>query len=153
MHYVLILFLIWKMVSVNAQNRTIIFWYFLLKGSFFSNIFLLIIKSCRQLYFDTLQQYAIQLNPFIRVNTYTYTYKQGFPPSSVGKKSACNVGYLNSITGSGRCSGEGNGKPLQYACLENSKDRGAQQATVLGVASQTQLRNPNHHHTYKYFYS
>ena len=27
-------------------------------------------------------------------------------------------------------SGEGNGHPLQYSCLENPKDRGAWQATV-----------------------
>ena len=30
--------------------------------------------------------------------------------------------------------GEGNGNPLQYSCLENSTDRRAWQATVLGVA-------------------
>ena len=37
-------------------------------------------------------------------------------------------------------SGEGNGNPLQYSCLENSKDRGAWQATIHGVAkSQTRL--------------
>ena len=30
--------------------------------------------------------------------------------------------------------GEGNGNPLQYSCLENSMDRGAWQATVHGVA-------------------
>ena len=30
-----------------------------------------------------------------------------------------------SIPGSGRSSGEGNGNPLQYSCLENSMDRGA----------------------------
>ena len=36
--------------------------------------------------------------------------------------------------------GEGNGKPLQYSCLENSMDGGARWATVPGVAkSQTQL--------------
>ena len=29
--------------------------------------------------------------------------------------------------------GEGNGKSLQYSCLENSTDRGAWQATVHGV--------------------
>ena len=39
-----------------------------------------------------------------------------------------------SIPGSGRSSGEGNGKPLQYSCLENPIDRGAWQTTVLGVA-------------------
>ena len=31
-------------------------------------------------------------------------------------------------------SGEGNGNPLQYSCLENSMDRGAWWATVHGVA-------------------
>ena len=30
--------------------------------------------------------------------------------------------------------GEGNGKSLQYSCLENSTDRGAWQATVHGIA-------------------
>ena len=30
-----------------------------------------------------------------------------------------------SIPGSGRALGEGNGNPLQYACLENPKNRGA----------------------------
>ena len=35
-------------------------------------------------------------------------------------------------------SGERNGNPLQYSCLENSTDRGAWRATVYGVAkSQT----------------
>ena len=37
-----------------------------------------------------------------------------------------------SIPGLGRSSGEGNGNPLQYSCLENSMDRGAWQATVHG---------------------
>ena len=44
---------------------------------------------------------------------------QGFPHSSVGKKSACNAGDLGSIPGSGRSPGEGNGNPLQYSSLEN----------------------------------
>ena len=39
-------------------------------------------------------------------------------------------------------SGEGNGNPLQYFCLENSMDRGAWWATVHEVAeSQTRLNN------------
>ena len=38
--------------------------------------------------------------------------------------------------------GEGNGNPLQYSCLENPMDGGAWQAAVHGVArSQTQLLN------------
>ena len=37
-------------------------------------------------------------------------------------------------------SGEGNGNPLQYSCVENSMDRKAWWATVHGVSkSQTQL--------------
>ena len=32
---------------------------------------------------------------------------------------------LGSIPGSGRSPGEGNGKPLQYSCLESPTDRGA----------------------------
>ena len=59
---------------------------------------------------------------------------RGFPGSSNGKESACNVGDLGSIPGLGRSPGEGNGNPLQYSCLENPMDRGAWQAIVHGVA-------------------
>ena len=38
------------------------------------------------------------------------------------------------IPGSGRSPGGGHGKPLQYSCLENSKDRGAWQATESDMA-------------------
>ena len=52
---------------------------------------------------------------------------------SVGKESACNAGDLGSIPGVGRCSGEGNGNPLQYSCLENPMDRGVWWAIVHGI--------------------
>ena len=59
-----------------------------------------------------------------------------------GKESACSVGDLGSIPGSGRSPGGGNGNPLQYSGLENPMDRGAWWATVHGVTkSQTQLSN------------
>ena len=58
----------------------------------------------------------------------------GFPLTSDGKASACNAGDPGSIPGLERSSGEGNGNPLQYSCLENSMDRGAWWATVHGVA-------------------
>ena len=45
-----------------------------------------------------------------------------FLGGSEGKESPCNVGDLGSISGSGRSSGEGNGNPLQYSCLENPMD-------------------------------
>ena len=52
------------------------------------------------------------------------------------------LGDPGSIPGSGRSSGEGNGNPLQYSCLENSMDGGACWATVHGVAkSWTRLRD------------
>ena len=35
------------------------------------------------------------------------------------------MGDPGSVRGSARSSGEGNGYPLQYSCLENSMDRGA----------------------------
>ena len=58
----------------------------------------------------------------------------GFPDGSDGKESACNTGDPGSIPGSGRSPGGRNGNPLQYSCLENSMDRGAQWATVHGVS-------------------
>ena len=65
-----------------------------------------------------------------------------FKDGSEVKASACNVGDLGSIPGSGRSPGEGNGNPLWYSCLENPMDRGAWWATVHGVAkSRTGLSN------------
>ena len=62
----------------------------------------------------------------------------GFPDGSDGKEYACNAGDLGLIPGLGRSLGEGNGYPLQYSCLENSKDRGARWTTTHGIAkSQT----------------
>ena len=58
---------------------------------------------------------------------------EGFPCSSVRKASACSAGDLVSVPGSGRSSGEENGNPLQYSCLENSMDRETWRATVHGI--------------------
>ena len=52
---------------------------------------------------------------------------------SDGKESACHAGDLSSIPRLGRYPGEGNGKSLQYSCLENPTERGAWQATINGV--------------------
>ena len=53
------------------------------------------------------------------------------------KESASQAGDLDLIPGLGRSSGEGNGYPLQCSCLENSMDRGAWQATIHGVAKES----------------
>ena len=57
------------------------------------------------------------------------------------KNSPANAGDIKdagSIPGWGRSPEGGHGNSLQYSCLENSTDRGAWGATVLGVTrSQT----------------
>ena len=50
------------------------------------------------------------------------------PPASAGD--VRDTGWIRVL---GISSGEGNGNPLQYSCLENPVDRGAWQATVHGV--------------------
>ena len=57
----------------------------------------------------------------------------GFPGGSEGKESACNASDPGSIPGLGRSTGEGNGNPLYYSCLEILKDGDAWKATVHGV--------------------
>ena len=62
----------------------------------------------------------------------------------MGKESTCNAGdhlkykrCQGSVPGLGRFPGEGNGKPLQYSFLENPMGRRAWQATVHGVAKES----------------
>ena len=50
------------------------------------------------------------------------------------KNPPANAGDTGSVPGLGRFPGRENGNPLQYSCLENSMDRGAQKATVHRVA-------------------
>ena len=60
-----------------------------------------------------------------------------FPGGASGEEPTCNAGDVRdtgSIPGSGRSLGGGHGNPLQYPCLENSMDRGAWWAIVLGIA-------------------
>ena len=61
----------------------------------------------------------------------------GFPGDSVVKNLPANAGGSGLIPGWGRPPGEGNGYLFQYSCLENPMDRGAWQATVHGVAKES----------------
>ena len=57
----------------------------------------------------------------------------GFPGGTVVKNPPASAGDIRDvdfIPGLGRSPGEGNGKPLQYSCLEHPIDRGAWRATV-----------------------
>ena len=78
-------------------------------------------------------------------NSQTST-SRGFPDGSDGRESACNAADLDLIPGLGISSGEENGNPLQYSCLENSVDRGAWRATISGVTkSQTGPKDTHTH--------
>ena len=74
----------------------------------------------------------------------------GFPPSSVGKESACNAGDQGLIPGSGRSPGEGIGNTVQYSCPVNPMDRGAWQVVVHGASRvEHDLATKPHHTRYK----
>ena len=63
-----------------------------------------------------------------------------FPGGAVVKNLPANAGDagdMGSILESGRSPGVGNGYPLQYSCLKNSKDRGARQATCPWVCKES----------------
>ena len=69
------------------------------------------------------------------------------------KSPPANAGDMGSIPGSGRSLGVGNGKLFQYSCLRNSKDRGAREATVQGIAkSQTRLKHINTRVVHNFIY-
>ena len=62
--------------------------------------------------------------------------------AQVVKESTCkagDAGDVDSIPGSGRSPGEGNGNPLQCSCLGKHMDGGAWWATVHGV-TKSQIR-------------
>ena len=73
----------------------------------------------------------------------------GFPDGAAGKESTCQCRRCKR-RGFGPCEGRspgvGNGKPIQYSCLEDPMDRGAWRATVCGVTkSQMQLKRLSMH--------
>ena len=46
----------------------------------------------------------------------------GFPGGSDREEFTCDAGDLGTLPGLGRYTGDGNGNPLQYSCLEKSMD-------------------------------
>ena len=82
---------------------------------------------------ETLEALGKEDQVNLLILTYVVLPTLGFRGGLDGKESACDRGDLASIPGLGRSPGEGNGNPLQYACLENPTDRGAWQVTVHGV--------------------
>ena len=75
---------------------------------------------------------------FFNVQFHTYRRifeigRLGLPWGSAVKNPSAYARDADSIPGSGRFPGEGNGNPLQYSCLESPMDRGALCITVHGV--------------------
>ena len=62
------------------------------------------------------------------------TQMRGFPGGSGVKNPSANAGDMGLIPRSERSTGEGNGNPLKYSCLEKSIGRGAWWAMVHGFA-------------------
>ena len=57
---------------------------------------------------------------------------------------------LGSFPGLGRSSGERNGYPFKYSCLENSMDRGAWWGMVHGVTESDRTKQLTHTHKHWY---
>ena len=66
-----------------------------------------------------------------------YRKLKGFRGGSVVQNPTASVGDIVLIPGLERSPGEGNGNPFQYSCLGNPMDREAWQATVHGVAKES----------------
>ena len=66
------------------------------------------------------------------------------------KESTCNTRDAGSVPGLGRCPGERNGNPLQYSCLENSKDREPGGLQSLGSQKSDMTERLTHALEFKY---
>ena len=65
--------------------------------------------------------------------------RKGFLGDSVVKNPPAKTGGVGSIPGLGRSPGGGNGNLVQCFCQGNFMDRGAWQATVHGVAKESDM--------------
>ena len=65
----------------------------------------------------SLQNYETQISVVYKPSSFFNFYWSIVSDRSDGKESACIVGDMDSIPGSGRSLGEGNGYPLQDFCL------------------------------------
>ena len=74
-----------------------------------------------------------------KLNNMSQRSHAGFSGGSVVRNPPANAGDPGSIPGLGSSSGEGNGNPLQYCCLENSMDREVWSTTVYGVTKELDM--------------
>ena len=75
---------------------------------------------------EHLVEEMIQVVQFVKLHTFIQAFKRQVAlvvkNLPANRRDATDTG---SVPGWGRSPGEGNGKPLQYSCLENSMKRGA----------------------------
>ena len=88
--------------------------------------------SLKLIMYKELYIYIKFLSPFI-----IYINMYQIPGGSVVNNPPASAGHMGLIPGSGRSPGAGNGNLLQYSCLGNPMDRGTWQATVHGVAKES----------------
>ena len=69
--------------------------------------------------------HQVPLSGILQVKILEWVAISYFSGGSDSEASAYNAGDPGLIPGLGRSSGEGNGNPLQYSCLENPMDGGA----------------------------
>ena len=99
-----------------------------------------VMMSSRLAEFDVVTQLLSETTARVKS---AFVCSMGFPAGSDSKESACSAGDPGSVLGSGKCTGEGNGYPLQYSCLENFMDRGAWWASVRGVSKGSDIQLSN----------
>ena len=82
---------------------------------------------------------GVDMTEYSRKSKLSLSNMVGLPCGSVVKNPPANAEGTGSIPGSGRSPGEGNGNLRQYSCLGNPMDRGAWQASVHGVAKESDM--------------
>ena len=111
--------------------------------NFVSKIILYWLWSCASPW--QLITFQVEASPIVWVNI-SIGWLKGLPQWLHGKESACSAVDTGWIPGSASSPGGGNGNPVQYSCLENPMNRGAQGATVHPVTeSWTGLKRVSTH--------
>ena len=95
------------LTSITSQK------FFLMMQAFKNRTIIQLVATC------FISNFQIHSTVLLTIVTCHILHPKDFPGGSEGKESACNVGDLGSIPGSGRSPEGGHGNPLQYFCLEN----------------------------------
>ena len=134
----------WRVFKLNSLPFSLVS--FCVRGiDYISKYFSKLISRCILCFLNPVYTHQ---NRDCFLSGYLYpTESLGLPRWPGGKESSYQTGDAreeNSIPGSGRSPGVGNGNPLQYSCLENPTDRGNCQATVRGIVEHDATEHEQH---------